>query len=399
MPRIPKIIPRVSGGSVIARILKVSAAIRKLPAIPLLAKIPLRTKLIFVGCLVVVAVAVPVMLSLVSSGGNAGGQEVAPMQEASAESDELTSGAIEEEVSEVVAESVESEGSLAGDPVIKDGAQLVQSEDLTLDLPTETRVGGAISEDTTWTAEGNPYIVTGVVRIKPGMTLTIEPGVTVTRDSEGDMFLVRGMLKAHGTADNPIVFDGGGNSDFFGAPDFANGTSLDLDYCRIENGLSLRPLTQFGAFSLKHSRITNLSAPSYIWFPEGDAYIEKNSFLSAAGFSILTAQDTQVYITNNNFKGKYPGISDYADYWIQNRGSFNQSQTIVKYNSFSLNDGVALKLLGGYDTSAIIAVDNYWGTQDKNLINGMVYDKDDDDSCAGYIDYVPLLVEPHSKTP
>ena len=106
-----------------------------------------------------------------------------------------------------------------------------------------------------------------------------------------------------------------------------------------------------------------------------------------------------MYITNNNFKGKYPGIANDTDYWILNRGSFNQSETIVKYNSFTLNDGVALKLLGGCDTAAITAADNYWGTQDENLISGMIYDKSDDDSCAGYINYVPLLVEPHSGTP
>jgi len=412
IPRVPRIagvlksarIPKISGSLNIAGIRKASERV-KVPSIPLLAKVPLRTKLILVGCALLVGVSVPVMLSFSSSGeGDDSGEEVVPMQEASANAEQpvaelidqpepaevdTPSAIVEEEPQEPIVPELLSPGT--GEAVLEDDPEP--------QLPAETEVSGWIIEDTTWTAKNSPYIVTDVVRIKSGVTLKIEAGVTVTRESEGDMFLVGGVLQAHGTAANPIIFDGGGNSSFFTAPDFAADSSTDLDYCRIMNGLSLRPLTQLGAFKLKHSRITNVSAPACLWFPERDVHIEYNAFINAAGLSVLSAQDTKIYIQNNLFEGKHSGLSEDADYWIQNRGSFNQSETIVKNNSFSPNDGVALKLLGGHETAAITATDNYWGTQDDNLISGMIYDKTDDDTCAGYINYVPILAEPHPDTP
>ena len=41
-----------------------------------------------------------------------------------------------------------------------------------------TDVSGEISQDTTWTLSGSPYIITGDVTVNGGYTLTIEPGVS-----------------------------------------------------------------------------------------------------------------------------------------------------------------------------------------------------------------------------
>src|SRR5689334_6094766 len=43
----------------------------------------------------------------------------------------------------------------------------------------ETAFSGIISEDTTWTKEGSPYILTNHVTIPVGVTLTIDPGVII----------------------------------------------------------------------------------------------------------------------------------------------------------------------------------------------------------------------------
>ena len=40
-------------------------------------------------------------------------------------------------------------------------------------------VGGLIASDTTWSAADSPYQFTGPVGVPSGVTLTIEPGVTV----------------------------------------------------------------------------------------------------------------------------------------------------------------------------------------------------------------------------
>src|SRR3989344_1569458 len=62
-----------------------------------------------------------------------------------------------------------------------------------------------ITENTTWTAIGSPYIVNAHVYIPNGITLTIEPGVEVRMQS-GRKFDVEGMLNAEGTLSEKIIF-------------------------------------------------------------------------------------------------------------------------------------------------------------------------------------------------
>ena len=68
-----------------------------------------------------------------------------------------------------------------------------------------SEVSGIISQNTTWTLAGNPYIVTGNIVVNSGMTLTIEAGVEVRFDS-GKALQINGELIARGNAGNNIVF-------------------------------------------------------------------------------------------------------------------------------------------------------------------------------------------------
>ena len=68
-----------------------------------------------------------------------------------------------------------------------------------------TYVSGPITSDTTWTLANSPYIVIGGVLVNNGVTLTIEPGVTVKFDS-GFALQIDGTLIARGTSDNTITF-------------------------------------------------------------------------------------------------------------------------------------------------------------------------------------------------
>jgi hypothetical protein len=67
-----------------------------------------------------------------------------------------------------------------------------------------TDVAGIINSDTTWTKANSPYSLTGHVGVGSGVTLTIEPGVTVNL---GAYFLqVSGTLYARGSSLNNIIF-------------------------------------------------------------------------------------------------------------------------------------------------------------------------------------------------
>jgi len=68
-----------------------------------------------------------------------------------------------------------------------------------------TGVGGQITSDTTWTKASSPYIVAGSILVNSGVTLTIQPGVTVKFDS-GQSLRIDGQLVARGTETEQIVF-------------------------------------------------------------------------------------------------------------------------------------------------------------------------------------------------
>lgn len=69
-------------------------------------------------------------------------------------------------------------------------------------------VSGNITSNTTWTSN-NTYILNGFVFVKPGTTLTIQPGTLIKGDSvsKGSLIIEPGAkIYANGTAEQPIVF-------------------------------------------------------------------------------------------------------------------------------------------------------------------------------------------------
>jgi len=257
-----------------------------------------------------------------------------------------------------------------------------------------TYVGGIIWENTTWTLENSPYIITDTVQIPGGVTLTIEPGVLVTKPTAGDMFLVQGSIYAHGAIDNKITFDGGGNSNFFNMDASDSLTVLDLDYCIIKNGNSFwysTKMRQWASFSLKHSELLNLKSYSNMYYLSSTGhkiYIEYNKFINSAGFLIGTDIDVYAYIRYNLFKGNIGPV-------LRIKPTCS-GRISIKYNSFIDMQGIALELCISIDQDA---TENYWGTTDTDVIDSMIYDGNDDIRIRGFIEYLPILTEPHPATP
>lgn len=83
-------------------------------------------------------------------------------------------------------------------------AILVSSTLIVSNVKASTPVSGTINQDTTWTIANSPYLLTGFVTVNSGVTLTVEPGVTV--DLSSYSLLVGGTLNAKGASDKEIVF-------------------------------------------------------------------------------------------------------------------------------------------------------------------------------------------------
>ena len=248
-----------------------------------------------------------------------------------------------------------------------------------------TLVGGVISENTTWTRADSPYFVTSSIKVPAKVTLTMEPGVSVSMvGSDAYMFQVAGRVNAAGIPGHKITLDGGMHS-IFSCEDNAGTAVVDLDYCIFENGASL--ITSVGRFSLRYSDITNFTQPSDISSPAEPVYIEYNNFKNATGF--ITGGGSPVYIRFNYFDTKNRTVQDTP--WVVNRAG---PATMVNYNFFLHTVGIAVMLQPGAGTEGMIATNNYWGTSDIFEIDAMIWDKKDDSRIASEILYKPFRTSP-----
>jgi len=114
-------------------------------------------------------------------------------------------------------------------------------------------VGGHLTENTTWSPENNPYLVTEILYVDEGVTLTILPGTEVKvsgasctswQEFDQNFWLyggvsvakfiqIDGRLIAEGTEQNSIIFTRMQND-----PDFYWGTiyiTEQVEMCRFEH--------------------------------------------------------------------------------------------------------------------------------------------------------------------
>jgi hypothetical protein len=74
-------------------------------------------------------------------------------------------------------------------------------------VQADAEVVGLLASNTTWTKASSPYSLTGPVAINHGVTLRVEPGVTVNLN--GYYIRVNGTLTARGNPTDKITFNGG----------------------------------------------------------------------------------------------------------------------------------------------------------------------------------------------
>ena len=92
-----------------------------------------------------------------------------------------------------------------------------------------------ISQDQTLTIDCSPYIAAGDVVIKPGISLTVDPGVEI-QFPENAILWVLGDVQMNGTAQLPILVKNGIGSETWGGIFLKNTSALStLSYVRLEH--------------------------------------------------------------------------------------------------------------------------------------------------------------------
>ncbi|MDD2666820.1 MAG: PKD domain-containing protein [Methanocellales archaeon] len=192
-----------------------------------------------------------------------------------------------------------------------------------------TCVSGMISFDTTWTLANSPYIVVGGVLVNDGVTLTIEPGVTVKFDS-GFALQIDGTLIAQGTSDNMITFTSNQTTPVAGdwgyvlfsdsSTDYDDGQGSILEYCVVEyaGGVSV---DNNGAVRMNNAHPfinyctirNNNAAGIYAWSLSENLKITNNTIInnialsSGGGIGVTGGIATISNNTISNNKASYHG--------------------------------------------------------------------------------------------
>jgi hypothetical protein len=156
-----------------------------------------------------------------------------------------------------------------------------------------TEVTGIISSNITWTQSGSPYILTGNVPVNNGVTLTIEPGVTVNI-GRGVHLQIDGTLDARGTNTDNIHLSGGG--DIILTPSSTNWNQQNASGTTIENSI----VDGVSITVCNSAKIDNNTIFGYVYVGGGSPQITWNSM---AGQILLNGSSLYPLISNNNILG------------------------------------------------------------------------------------------------
>jgi parallel beta-helix repeat protein len=222
--------------------------------------------------------------------------------------------------------------------------------------------GGHITGNTTWALSGSPYIVTGTVTVDSGVTLTIEPGVTVIflarlNDQRGPddpwhiRLIVNGTLNAQGTDTDNIVFTSSSSNpapyDWSGIRFLEAGSTGTLEYIDIQyagNGVAFKNCSSCG---IRNSTITNSYTGVYLENTPASNYIEDNSFINNLYAGIRCAYCAST-ITNNTITGNSEGQGIYVYY--SGGTSMNLPDPVITGNTISGNGTYGIEFRGCGDS-------------------------------------------------
>jgi hypothetical protein len=330
------------------------------------------------------------------------------------------------------------------------------------DAHADTYVNGTIDVNTTWTSANSPYTLTGDVFISNGVTLTVQPGVTVNFGSY--KIYVNGILNAQGTIGNYIVFSGNGYSSIVftsTSTDWSGTSGCTIDNAYISSlSLAIEDsspkisnnyfssiygilITVSGGSPLISNNVFVFDSSNCIHINSGSSPVISYNVIAGEGQYYGIYTEGPAYISYNNITGCWTGIyavgasaiqynnimgNDNDGIRSENNASIIQNNVLANNNvgvtgtgvlrdNTIANNGVAgiwgplssasISRNNIYDNTQnvhltqpdnITALDNWWGTTDASAINQTIWDHKNA-SNLGTLNFIPYLTEPNPSAP
>ena len=247
------------------------------------------------------------------------------------------------------------------------------------------QVGGIISANTTWSVTSEPYVIISPIQIPFGVSLTIQPGVSV----QGGEIRTFGNLLVQGNAVNMATFTNVNIKPGSSTP--SQNHQIVIRFANLVGGSLYSPTGNgiYGSLTLEDSVILNLP-DMYIWYPTSPVAIKRNIFKNFGGIS-MGSSASSVTIENNYFDSS-------CAYAVECWAAYNSVEMIVRYNTFEKTSSPRLILPPAYSSSRMDGRNNYWSTTNTSEISTMIFDKNVDLASADYILFQPFLTAPHPYT-
>jgi len=314
----------------------------------------------------------------------------------------------------------------------------------------EQQFGGIISDNSVLTMDTSPFSLTSPVQIPEGITLIIDPGVTL--NFNGTFIQVDGTLQARGTPDSKIIFSNSvsssdGNGIWFKknstpwSEEFETGCIIEYANMRInETGSGGTNAIWISGASPKISNSSIISSERLTIYLSGGGPIIDNNIFDRVGL-LIGAQGTPV-IENNIIKNTSTGIAIWSPFSsirqnliIDNGLGIQIKNNLMMENPWEsssitentiVNNRIGIKVEQFQDDNGYAFIDirsnsihnntefnvyvekassidvnftnNWWGTTHPDMIERGLYHKTQDFR-LGLIQYEPFLTERPTLAP
>ena len=257
-----------------------------------------------------------------------------------------------------------------------------------------------LSENTTWRKSESPFYLEGQAHVQEGVTLTIEPGVTII--GNGGRISFEGTIKAEGMSSDKISFE----LTTAGIFESQSRTGrLIVRHAVIKGAEAKDTFSGVGVYFVK----TNLFGSGmtaefhdsifrgieYLVYP-GPATVtaERNIFRDSTKlrFTGSSSSSSSLAISYNCFNMPWPPV----DVRVTGTSSINFNSIYGVTSPIPVEiQGNAFQAFGG----SIDASENYWHGLSESDIRKTISDSTVSSTKLGVVEILPLRTEPHPDTP